>query len=430
MEIKSTKQVVEDFGLKILVHGPPGAGKTRLCATTGDLEHTLIISAEGGLLSIKEWDIDVVQVTSIRDVYEVYEFLKKGEHDYRWVCLDSISEIAEVVLQGEKMRSRDARRAYGEMADTVFDLLRGFRNLPFHVVMLAKQGREEMEGRMLFAPMLPGRQLTLNIAYLFDEVFALRVEQNQEGELKRVLQTGKSRSYEAKDRSGRLAMYEEPDLSIIRKKIEGVFGENDEVEQDDQEDGAIQTSAINGKQRIAASASDGQRTMTIEARVKASRASTPRSEDVTAAAQEEESEEVDEVSDTQESASPRKEVEEVTVETDLVAKKEEEEEEEERSVEAGERARELRREYLRRRVYMLLKEAELEKEEILDYIAARCQRDAGGEDVSRVAVAIFEGWARELEVYDRDEERAEHVLDMIARWKAWLKKQGSDESAA
>ena len=364
MEIKSTKQVVEDFGLKILVHGPPGAGKTRLCATTGELEHTLIIRAEGGLLSIREWDIDVVQVTSIREVYEVYEFLKKGEHHYRWVCLDSISEIAEVVLQGEKLRSRDARRAYGEMADTVFDLLRGFRNLPFHVVMIAKQGREEMEGRTLFAPMLPGRQLTLNIAYLFDEVFALRVEQNSEGVLKRVLQTGKSRSYEAKDRSGKLEMYEEADLSVIRKKIEGSMGQNEEVEQ---EESVVQTSAINGKQRIAASASQGQRTMTMN---------------------------------------------------DAPQHK------------SSDTANELRREYLRRRVYVLLKETGLKKGDILDYIAARCERDAAGEDVSKVPLDVFESWSKELETYKEHEPRAAHVQDMIARWKAWKEKQKDDESAA
>jgi len=262
MEIKTTKQVVADFGLKILVHGPPGVGKTRLCVTTGDLENTLIISAEGGLLSIKDWDIDVVQVSSIGDVYEVYEYLRKEEHKYRWVCLDSISEIAEVILQGEKLRNRDARRAYAEMADTVFDLLRGFRNLPFHVVMTAKQGREELDGRTLLAPMLPGRQLTLNIAYLFDEVFALRVDQNSEGETIRVLQTGKSRSYEAKDRSGKLAMYEEASLELIWKKIQGIALEE---EAEEEEEPVIQTDVTGTKRRIAASANTNTQRTTASA---------------------------------------------------------------------------------------------------------------------------------------------------------------------
>jgi len=255
MEITNTKKLGYDLGLKILVHGPPGAGKTRLCSTTGDLEHTLIISSEGGLLSIKEYDIDVVEVATINDVYEVYTFLQRGEHEYTWVCLDSISEIAEVVLQGEKLRNRDARRAYAEMADTVFDLLRGFRNLPFNVVMTAKQGREEIDGRTLHAPMLPGRQLTQNIAYLFDEVFALRVETNSENEVVRVLQTGKNRQFEAKDRSGLLSMFERADLDYVSKKIRGE--DPDAVEEEEGEE-VIQR-GTRGEKRIASSVPSDER---------------------------------------------------------------------------------------------------------------------------------------------------------------------------
>lgn len=237
-------------------------------------------------------------------------------------------------------------------------------------------------------------------------------------------------------------MYEEPDLSIIRKKIEGVFGENDEVEQEEEE-GVVQTSAINGKQRIAASASDGQRTMTIEARVKASQAEASRATalggDASPTPEEDlpDAKEVKSVDEEEVHTPPAAEgdgtEEDVQDATEEAPSPRSEDEAAQAALEggAGERARELRREYLRRRVYMLLKEAELEKEEILDYIAARCQRDAGGADVSQVAIAIFEGWARELETYGKEDgERAEHVLDMIARWKAWLKKQAADESAA
>jgi hypothetical protein len=272
MEITTTSKVLVEQGLKILVHGPAGAGKTRLCSTTGDLDHTLIISAEGGLLSIKEFDIDVVQVRSLDNVYEVFEYLRGGEHHYRWVCLDSISEIAEVVLQGEKLRNRDARRAYGEMADTVSDLLRGFRNLPYNVLMTAKQGREEIDGRTLFAPMLPGRTLTQNVAYLFDEVFALRVEQNSDGEIVRVLQTGKNRAYEAKDRSGRLSMFEEANLSVVAAKISGLYQEENEdeeaeegIQENERGQKRVSVGSAKPKKRASASASAPKRTPGTEA---------------------------------------------------------------------------------------------------------------------------------------------------------------------
>ena len=358
LHITSTKQTLEQGGVKILVHGPPGAGKTRLCATTGDLEHTLIISAEGGLLSIKSWEIDMVEVHSIRDVYEVYEFLKKGDHPYRWVCVDSISELAEVILQGEKLRNRDGRRAYGEMADTVFDLLRGFRNLPCHVMMTAKQAREEHEGQLLFVPMLPGRQLTQNIAYLFDEVFALRVEPGPQGQVVRVLQTGRNKSYEAKDRSGRLQMYEEADLSLIWAKIAAAGAKNEDEEGGEQE--VIQKSPDGKRMRIASS-------------------STPHGVRVSG----------------QDAPRPGGAASE--------------------SGDAG-------REALRRRLFHLLKPVAPDPGEMRRYVQARCEREHGCDGVDELPLEVLEHWAKELERLEctgGQGARRRHLEGVIARWERW-----------
>jgi len=218
-KIKSTQEIVVSHGIKVLVHGPAKAGKTRLCATTGDLARTLIISAEAGLLSLREYDIPAIEVATLQELREVYAYLQRGDHDYRWICLDSISEIAEVVLAAEKGRCKDTRQAYGEMANIMFAVLKRFRDLPYNVVMTAKQGREEDNGQLLYVPMLPGRQLAQNIAYLFDEVFALRVMQRDDGTLVRLLQTQRDAQYEAGDRSGALDMYEPANLKHIYDKI-------------------------------------------------------------------------------------------------------------------------------------------------------------------------------------------------------------------
>ena len=95
IKLTTTAQAARDSGLKLLVHGPAGAGKTTLCATTG--EPTVIISAEAGLLSLRGHDIPVIEVGSIEDVHEAYRFVAESAdaRDFRWVCLDSISEIAE-----------------------------------------------------------------------------------------------------------------------------------------------------------------------------------------------------------------------------------------------------------------------------------------------------------------------------------------------
>lgn len=211
-------------GIKILVHGLAGSGKTVLCTTAQ--EPTVIISAEAGLLSIAGTETPVIEVSSIEDVREAYEFIAgtaEGQA-FSWVALDSISEIAEVVLAHEKAQTKDPRKAYGELQEQMMGLLRAFRDLPGrNVVMTCKQERtkDENSGAVLYSPMMPGAKLAQQIPYIFDEVFALRVEKDADGNPQRWLQTSRDIQYEAKDRSGVLDMFESPSLHDIAAKIRG-----------------------------------------------------------------------------------------------------------------------------------------------------------------------------------------------------------------
>ncbi len=222
---------------KILVHAIAGHGKTVLCSTTGDHKRTLILSAESGLLSIAGFDIPVLEIKTMKDMYEAYEYLiGPGRDLYDWVCVDSITEIAEQVLLHEKSVNKDPRAAYGNLQDEMNRLLRAFRDLPFNVYMSAKQERtkDEKSGLMLYAPMFPGSKLSQAVPYLFDEVFALRVHEEYDDEGKvvsttRKLQTGSDMSYTAKDRSGALDMWEEPSLEVIADKISAALGEYEEA---------------------------------------------------------------------------------------------------------------------------------------------------------------------------------------------------------
>ena len=218
----TTRQAAQQNGLKVLVHGPAGAGKTRLCATTGDLERTLIISCEGGLLSLREFDIAVGEVSSFDELEEIYNYIANGQHNFSWICLDSVSEIAEVLLSAEKKVSKDARQAYGAVNDKMMGIFRAFRDLPMNVYFSAKQGEQELDGLTKLRPMMPGKTLTTNVPYLFDEVFAMHVALDQEsGQLVRSLQTAKDHRFTAKDRSGALDMYEPANLGHVLNKIMG-----------------------------------------------------------------------------------------------------------------------------------------------------------------------------------------------------------------
>jgi hypothetical protein len=223
IQLRSTRDSATAQGLKILVHGPSGAGKTRLAATAPG--RPIIISAEAGLLSLRDVDIPVIEVASIVDVHDAYAFLQsEAGLVYDWVCIDSISEIAEVVLNTEKKLTKDPRAAYGALAEQMTDLVRAFRDLPGrNVYMSCKQERvkDEASGALLYGPSAPGQRMAQALPYFFDEVFALRVEKDPEGKTTRWLQTGRDFTHEAKDRSGALDMFELPDLAAIAKKIKG-----------------------------------------------------------------------------------------------------------------------------------------------------------------------------------------------------------------
>ena len=216
-KITNTKDV-HMCKIKVLVHGPSGSGKTRLCGTTGG--KAIILSAESGLLSLAGMDLDVWEIKNIDDLKEAYTFLK-SDVTYDWVCIDSISEIAEVVLNAEKKLTKDPRKAYMEMGDQMTALVRAFRDLPKNVYMAAKQDKtkDEMTGGFIYGPSAPGQKLAASLPYFFDFVLVLQNWKDAEGKMQSALQTQRDAQYDAKDRSGLLDMVEPPSLQHIYNKI-------------------------------------------------------------------------------------------------------------------------------------------------------------------------------------------------------------------
>lgn len=221
INIKTTGSLAAN-GVKVLVYGQAGAGKTSLVKT---LPSPIVLSAEGGLLSIKDADLPYIEISDMDTLKEAYTWLTSSDEAkaYKSVALDSISEIAEVVLNAEKKAAKDPRQAYGAMQEQMADIIRAFRDLPGrHVYMSAKLEKTQDEmGRVLYAPSMPGNKTGQALPYFFDEVLALRVEKDSEGVTQRALMCDSDGLWLAKDRSGKLDMWEAPDLGAIIAKIQG-----------------------------------------------------------------------------------------------------------------------------------------------------------------------------------------------------------------
>lgn len=221
IKLTTAAQAAALHGVKMLVYGKAGMGKTTLCATA---PNPVIISAEAGLLSLRNHAIPVIEIKTIDDLMEAYEWATEAEEakHFETVCLDSLSEIAEVVLNNAKRTTKDPRQAYGELIERMGTTVRAFRDLKGkHVYMSAKQEsiKDETAGTTMYGPSMPGSKLGGQLPYLFDIVLRLNIGRTPDGVEYRYLQTRPDFQSEAKDRSGALAPVEEPNLTSVINKI-------------------------------------------------------------------------------------------------------------------------------------------------------------------------------------------------------------------
>lgn len=218
IKLTTTREAGKANGVNFLVYGPAGIGKTVLCSTASD---NVIISAESGLLSLADYDIPVIEIKNRDDCIEAYRWVTESQEakQFNKVSIDSLSEIAEVLLTDSKQHVKDARQAYGMMSDDMSVLIRDFRDLKtHHVYFSAKEYgvTNEETGRVTYTPSVPGNRLLQNLPYFFDEVFAMKLGKSQDGTIYRYLQTVKDFNHiHIKDRSGKLDPVAEPNIDAI-----------------------------------------------------------------------------------------------------------------------------------------------------------------------------------------------------------------------
>ena len=237
MTIKFTtvEETTRQSGIKLVVYGKPKTGKTSLIASC---PNPLIISAERGLLSLRALPTmvktPVIEVHGMTEFNEVYEWCSKSADakKYDTFCLDSITELAEVCLMEEKAKTLAKAKGgkpnnfepYQELNTQIMAILRGFRDMPNkHILFIAQEefDKDENTGMTMYRPVMPGKQLTRQLPYTFDEIFQLVRFTAPDGSAYNGLRTVSDAQNTAGDRSGRLAPWEPADIQHIINKIIG-----------------------------------------------------------------------------------------------------------------------------------------------------------------------------------------------------------------
>ena len=221
LNFTTTDKASANHGIKALVYGAAGSGKTSLCGTAPS---PLIISAEAGLLSLRSQSHPVLTINNAAELDEAFNWcqMEAVKNGIKTVCLDSISEIVEQILKDEKSKTKDPRAAYGEMANKAIDIAKRFRDLPgLHVLITAKQvtATDPITGVAKAQPTAPGQQVGPALPYLTDLVLHAATDKDAEGKTFYYLRTRAAFNAEAKDRSGALDELEYPNMTNIIQKV-------------------------------------------------------------------------------------------------------------------------------------------------------------------------------------------------------------------
>lgn len=213
-----------------LIIGDAGIGKTSLLRTIPESENVCLLSAESGLLCVRDLvkakRVTGYEITSFNDMKDAFITLNtnKFQEHYKWIFIDSLTEISARCVEAMKAKypkKTDAFPMWGEYSDLMTQMIKSFRDMPhYNIVFTCLPSTEKDDtNRRYVAPAISGSGLKERLTSYFDEVFYMTSQKNSEGIEERIFITQPIDRYPAKDRSGALELMEQPNLTVIKNKI-------------------------------------------------------------------------------------------------------------------------------------------------------------------------------------------------------------------
>lgn len=224
-DLRPAGTLANKFGVKMILFGGPGAGKTPAMNTA---PRPVLLVTEPGMLSMRGSNVPAFEAFTKEAIKDFFDWFTKSNEarNYDTLGVDSLNNICEIILAWETHKQAHGLKAYGNMAEQVMDYCNTLNYMERkHIVLICKQGLIEngrvsmlQDGKIVTEPVMqkkpvfPGKDLNVRIPHMFDEIVHLGLATVQGKQLK-AFHTQETPEIFARDRSGMLNHLEEPNLA-------------------------------------------------------------------------------------------------------------------------------------------------------------------------------------------------------------------------
>lgn len=219
--LRPAKDFAINYGVKAVIYGPPGSGKTPVINTA---PRPVLMACEPGLLSMRNSNVPTFTAFTSDKIDEFCQwcFHSNEAKSFDTIAIDSSSQMCELYLKTAQLGNKHGLAAYGEMARESMKQLASLYFLQQkHIYLIAKQQIFSENGILIRRPYYPGQQLPTDVPHMYDCILQLDIHSVPGvGQVKAFRCIG-SLDTIARNRTGTLNEFEPPDFgALVRKAMQ------------------------------------------------------------------------------------------------------------------------------------------------------------------------------------------------------------------